>query len=206
LNWHIFSNLNHKPEKFKAQLDKVKKLIEDNKLKSMMVICSIDCWGPDLEYVRYGLNIDWADKNILTLINTPGVDLQIHATITALSMPSMYLLAEKVIEWKRMKNSISFHWNTIHTPVCFDIYHFGNHFLKDVDRLIEVLKSDHMQPYQDTIYGIRAKMETSVVNRMQVNRLYQFLNELDVRRKDDWKNRLPKISEMMKEIIGISNV
>ena len=206
LSWHIFSNLNHKPEKFKAQLDKVKKLIEENKLKSMMVVCSIDCWGPDLEYVRYGLNIDWADKNILTLINTPGVDLQIHATITALSMPSMYLLAEKVIEWKRMKNSISFHWNTIHTPVCFDIYHFGNHFIKDVDKLIEVLKSDNMQPYQDTIYGIRAKMETSVVNRMQVNRLYQFLNELDVRRKDDWKKRFPEISVMMKEIIGIPNV
>jgi hypothetical protein len=49
-------------------------------------------------------------------------------------------------------------------------------------------------------------METSVVNRMQVNRLYQFLNELDVRRKDDWKKRFPEISVMMKEIIGIPNV
>jgi hypothetical protein len=46
-------------------------------------------------------------------------------------------------------------------------------------------------------------MESSQVNRMQVNRLYQFLNELDVRRKDDWKKRFTRVSGLMEDIIGI---
>lgn len=205
LTWHIFSNLNHKPEKFKSQLDKVNKLIEDKKLKGMMVVCSIDCWGPDLEYVRYGLNIDWAEKNILTLLETSGVEIQIHATITALSMPSMYILAQKVAEWQKIK-PVFFHWNTVHTPACFDIYHFGDSFINDIDKLIEVLKSGQMHNFQDTVYGIRAKMLSSQVNKEQVNNLYQFLNDLDVRRKDDWKNRLKHVAGIMEEIIGKINV
>lgn len=205
LTWHIFSNLNHKPEKFKSQLDKVKKLIEEKKLKGMMVVCSIDCWGPDLEYVRYGLNIEYAEKNILTLLNIEGVEIQVHATITALSMPSMYLLAEKIAEWQKIK-PVFFHWNTVHTPVCFDIYHFGEYFIKDIDRLIDVLKSGTMHNFQDTVYGIRAKMQASKIDKEQVNNLYQFLNDLDVRRKDNWKNRLPHIAGIMEEIIGITNV
>ena len=63
----LFTNLNHEPIKFKKKLDKVNRLIEEKKIKNMEVVCSIDCWGPDLEYVRYGLNLDWAEKNIETL-------------------------------------------------------------------------------------------------------------------------------------------
>jgi len=207
LSWHIFSNLNHEPGKFRGKLDKVNKLIEEKKLKSMMIICSIDCWGPDLEYVRYGLNIDWAEKNILTLLNCSGVDIQVHATITALSMPSMYILAEKIREWSKIK-AIHFHWNTVHTPACFDIYHFGDEFVKDMDRFIDVIKSEKSENMlvQDTVYGIRAKMLSSQIDKTQVNNLYQFLNELDVRRRDDWRKRLPHIATIMEDIIGKTNV
>jgi len=205
LNWHIFSNLNHEPGKFKSKIDKVRKLIYEKKIKSMMVVCSIDCWGPDLEYVRYGLNMEWAEKNILTMLDTAGVEVQIHSTITALSMPSFYLLAEKVKEWKKIKH-ITFHWNTVVVPNCFDVYHFGDLFLEDLDKFIDVIKDNNMLSYQDTVYGIRAKMQSSEVNKEQVYNLYQFLNDLDVRRKDDWKNRFKKVANMMESIIGKTDV
>jgi hypothetical protein len=202
LTWHIFTNLNHEPQKFKNKLEKVNRLIEEQKLKRMDVVCSVDCWGPDLEYVRYGLNTEWADKNMVTLLNAPGVEVQIHATITALSMPSMYLLAEKVIGWQQIKPKLFFHWNTIHTPECFDIYNFGDIFVKDLDRLVDTLKQSKMHDFQDTIYGIRSKMLTSQVNKDQVYNLYHFLNDLDVRRKDDWKKRLPYVAGIMEQILN----
>jgi hypothetical protein len=201
LKWHIFTNLNHEPQKFASKLSKVNKLILEKKIKGMEVVCSIDCWGPDLEYVRYGLNGAWAEQNILTLLHAEGVEVQLHATITALSMPSMYLLAQKVGEWQQIKQKLFFHWNTVHTPECFDIYHFGDRFVKDVDRLIEALKANSMHDFQNTIYGIRTKMLSSKIDKKQVADLYNFLNDLDVRRKDDWKNRLPHIASIMQDII-----
>lgn len=202
LQWHIFSNLNHEPSKFKSKLDKVNKLIEEKKIKNMEVVCSIDCWGPDLEYVRYGLNLEWAEKNIQTLLYAPGVKVQLHATMTALSIPSMYLLAEKVVEWQKIKPKLFFHWNTVHTPECFDVYHFGDRFVTDIDKMIDTLKSSRMHDFQNTIYGIRSKMLTSSINKEQINNLYNFLNDLDHRRKEDWKNRLPYVAGIMEEIIG----
>lgn len=201
LNWHIFSNLNHDPLKFQIKIDKVRKLIYEKKIKSMQVICSIDCWGPELEYIRYGLNMDWAEKNILIMLKTMGVEVQIHSTVTALSMPSFYKLAEKVREWKKIKH-VTFHWNTVVIPQCFDIYNFGNVFVEDLNKFIEVIKDKNMLSYQDTVYGIRAKMLSSNVNKKEICNLYEFLNDLDIRRKDDWKKRLPRVASIMQDIIN----
>lgn len=202
LKWDIFTNLNHDPKKFKEKIEKVQALIENNKLKSMEFICSIDCWGPDVEYVRYGFNIEQAEKNINMILDTPGITIQIHATITALSLPSMYLLADKVNEWEKKKKML-FHWNTVTAPKCFDIYNFGDHLLKDIDFFIERLKSYHpIEANQNSIYGIRTRIMHSTVNVEQVKNLYGYLEELDVRRNDNWKARLPYIAGVMEKIIN----
>ena len=205
LTWDIFTNLNHQPDKFKGKLDKVGRLIKEKKLKSMKVVVSIDCWGPELAYIRYGLNLQHAEKNIIAMLETPGVEVNIHATITALSLPTMHELVKKICLWE-MKKPIKFNWNTITSPPCFDIYNFGDTFLADMDRFIKELKITYIHPEQETIYGIRSRMETSQVNPTEVNKLYEFLNELDVRRNDDWKARFPRVSTIMQEIIQNNDV
>lgn len=205
LTWDIFTNLNHNPERFKQKLERVAKLIDQKKLKSMKTVVSIDCWGKDLEYVRYGLNLETAEKNINTLLDTDGVEVNIHATITALSLPSMFELARKIGTWQ-MKKPIAFNWNTITSPPCFDIYHFGDAFLEDIDNFIRELKIIYLHPEQETIFGIRKRMETSSVNKTEVNNLYMFLNELDVRRGDDWKSKFPQVATIMQNIIGKNDV
>lgn len=203
LTWDIFTNLNHDTDKFKAKVDKISKLINEKKLKGLKFICSIDCWGPDVEYVRYGFNMNNAEQNMNLLLETNGVDADVHATMSVLSLPSMYLLAEKVNEWGRKKH-VALGWNTITYPPCFDIYHFGNYFLKDLDKFISTLeKSDTygFKAQQKTIYGIRSRMAEAKPNVEQVEKLYGFLEELDVRRKEDWKSRFPEVANAMKEVI-----
>ena len=46
LIYRSFSNLKHDPIKFKEKIQRVQNLIDQDKLKRMEVVCSIDCWGP----------------------------------------------------------------------------------------------------------------------------------------------------------------
>lgn len=201
LQWDIFTNLNHDTEKFRIKIEKIKNLIKDKKLKSMKLVCSIDCWGPDVEYVRYGFEQHTAEKNMELILETDGIEVQIHATITPLSLPSMYLLAKKWKEWSK-KKFIDFHWNTVVAPACFDVYNFGSHLISYVDKFIEEM-TEHgpLRLNQETIIGIKKRMEQAQINENEVINLYKFLNQLDLRRNEDWKSRFPDIVNKMKLVL-----
>lgn len=202
LRWDIFTNLKHDNDKFLIKVEKMKKLFNEGKIKNIQFICSIDCWGPDVEYVRYGFDMNVAEKNINILLADDNINVQIHATISALSLPSMYLLGEKVNEWNnKSKNHIHFHWNTIVLPTCFDIYNLGNKFVSYVDRFIETLEQP-VKKHQETILGIRTRMLNSEVNVTEVKKLYGFLDELDLRRNENWKTRFPEVANILTEIIN----
>jgi organic radical activating enzyme len=200
LQWDIFTNLKHDNDKFLVKINKIKKLLSEKKIKGIQFICSMDCWGPDVEYVRYGFNMEVAEKNMNLLLETEGVDVQVHATISALSIPSMYLLGEKIREWKN-KKPVVFHWNTIVNPNCFDIYNFGSYFVDYVDKFINTLDTP-VPENQRTILGIKNRMLNSTVNKEQVSLLYGYLNELDLRRNENWKERFPEVAEIIKRIIN----
>lgn len=201
LYWDIFTNMNHDNDKLAIKIEKIKKLLTDKKLKGIRFICSIDCWGPDVEYVRYGFNLENAEKNMNLLLATPGIDIQIHATISALSLPSMHLLGQKVKEWNSVK-PMFFHWNTITSPACFDIYNFGDSLVEYVDKFIETLDNP-IPVHQRTILGIKTRMLSSKVNINEITNLYGFLTELDKRRNENWKQRFPQIVEIINKITNV---
>lgn len=201
LQWEIFTNLNHDTEKLKAKIKKISSLLENNKIKAMQFTCSIDSWGPDIEYIRYGLNLKNAEDNINVILDIPGIEMSIHATMTALSLPSMHLLATKVAEWSK-KKFVPFHWNTVTGPACFDVYVFGDTLLEYLNTFIDTLEGIGLEPNQHTIYGIRTRMEHSKPDKEQIAMLLGYLDEIDERRGVDWKNQFPQISAIINKIIG----
>ena len=194
LQFDIFTNLNHDNTKLIVKVEKLKTLILNKKIKGVQFICSIDCWGPDVEYVRYGFNIEKAEKNMQLLLDTSNIAVQVHATMSALSLPSMYMLGEKVNEWKQ-KKPIFFHWNTIMAPSCFNVYHFGDTLLQYLDRFMETLDTP-LAVYQKSILGIKTRMENSPINMNEINALFGFLDELDQRRGLNWRAQFPQIAEI----------
>jgi hypothetical protein len=193
LQFDIFTNLNHDNDKLKIKLEKIHNLIQENKIKGIQFICSIDCWGPDVEYVRYGFDMEKAEKNMLMLLESKDIAVQVHATISALSLPSMYQLGQKVNEWK-LKKPIFFHWNTIMAPSCFNVYHFGNTLVPYLEKFIDTLDNP-IPDYQKSILGVRTRMLNSSININEINQLFGFLDELDQRRKLDWRTQFNQIVE-----------
>ena len=200
LIWRVFTNMNHNPTKFKEKINRIQQLIDNKKIKSMDFVCSIDCWGPEVEYARYGLNLEECEENMNTILNANGIGILIHSTLSALTVPTLYQLCEKVMEWKQHKKII-FGWNTVVRPECFDVYHFGHHLAPYIDKALEVFeKNGGLQDYQKYLLGIKQRMIETPINIEGIDNLVGFLDDLDIRRNDDWKSRFPQITQLIQEI------
>ena len=57
----LFSNLTIQHENFKKQIDQLQQLKITSNLNQINLIGSLDCWGPQAEYIRNGLNLKLFD-------------------------------------------------------------------------------------------------------------------------------------------------
>jgi hypothetical protein len=204
LIWRIFSNLKHDTAKFKEKIDRVQKLVDDGRIKRLEITASIDCWGPQLEYARYGLELENCEANINTVLSSPGVTLQLHATMTPVTLTSFYELLDKICgDWIIKKPSVNMNWNTVVRPDCFNVYNFGKYLVPYIDKAIETLLSYDEYKYAkevDSLNGIKKQMLNTPVNLTGVNNLVGFLDDLDARRNLDWKKIYPDIVEIIDTI------
>jgi len=198
LIWRIFTNGNHPPDKFREKIKRIQRLVDEKKIQRMDIQCSIDCWGDEVEYARYGLKMDVFEENMNTLLEFPGVGVLVHSTLTPVTLPTFYQLVEKNIEWCKRKR-VYFTWNTVQMPVIFNPYHFGPHLVPYVDKGLDILAQygDEYKKEWDHLNGIKQQMLSSEVNLQHVNDLRGFLDDIDVRRKLDWKKLYPQIDELM---------
>ena len=210
LVWNVFTNMNHAPEKFKEKIQKIQELVDANKIQKMRLTCSVDCWGEEVEYVRAGFNMEQCEHNMQTLLSTTGIEIAIHATLTALTIPTLYKLIDKIIVWREQR-FIEFGWNTVQSPKCFSPYNFGEHlaeyidlaeqsFIKKSDKDLTQFQINHDQTHLDILRGIKKQLLSASVNKIEVNNLVGFLNDLDIRRKQDWKSIFPNIIEIVSKI------
>jgi hypothetical protein len=204
LTWRVFTNLNHPPAKFREKIERVQRLVDEQKIKRMDFVCSIDCWGPEVEYARYGLNLEEAEQNIMTLVENPTVGILFHATLTALTMPTLYQLIEKIIGWKENRE-LSFNWNTVVRPDCFNPYNFGHNLTPFIDRALAVLEKhgDRFDKEKTHLTGIKQQLLATPVNPESVNNLAGFLDDIDKRRNykaGNWRELFPYIVNIIDDI------
>ena len=201
LEWRIFSNLKHDSVKFKEKIDRVRDLIANKKIRSMEIVASLDCWGPEIEYARYGVKIDEWERNMLTVLNTEGIGISVHSTITPLTLPSMYQLFEKIAEWRKIK-MVRYSWNTVVRPEIFNPYNFGPHLIPHIDRVLESLPpvEEWEQPQVEYFKGIRQQMSKSTVDKKQIQDLVGFLSDIDARRRLNWQETFPSIASLVNEL------
>ena len=60
-----------------------------SRLKQIQITGSLDCWGPEAEYVRKNLDLALFVKNFEYLLNNTDFVLTINSALTTLSVPSM---------------------------------------------------------------------------------------------------------------------
>lgn len=195
-NFKIFSNLKHNPIKFKEKIDRISKLIEQNKLESFEIVCSMDCWGPQAEFARFGMDLVEWETNFNTLLTSPLVKISVHSTITPVTLPTMGEFYRKIIEWNKIKK-VDFGWNTVARPTFMNPENLGHHakvFFEDL--LSAVPEEDHRKLY---LYGFEKQVTTHEVDKTQLKRLRNYLDKIDQRRDTDWRSIYPYLVEVFEK-------
>ena len=84
---------------------RLKAIMKEKKIFRFMLFPSIDSWGPQAEYIRYGLNTKEFEENLREILTEiPDVLVSFIVTMNALSPFNIKTLLEKFLEWERKYN------------------------------------------------------------------------------------------------------
>jgi hypothetical protein len=200
LKLQIFTNLNVKLDKLQTIVQRVKTMIDQNKLREFEIIASLDCWGAPQEYVRYPLNLVSWEKNFEYLLSQHWINLIVSSTVTPLTIKTLPDLLQRINQWNQQR-PIYHYQNSVNGPSYMFIDIFGDLFVKDFDRALELKPTATPEQIASKNYlqGIAQQSASHPPNLSEIVKLFDFLNEIDRRRNTDWTQVFPwLISEFAK--------
>ena len=204
LEFNVISNLMIDHEKFVFNIERIKKLVANKKIKRFDLTASIDCWGPEQEYVRYGLDLDLWCKNFEYLTKQSWITLNINQTLSALTVKTVPGLL-KYINALRDQREIGHYFST--TVMTHDFLHpgiFGAQFFNnDFETILSCMPADTWQQKEAIKYmqGIQKELNSCTRDQKKINQLGIFLDEIDRRRKLNWRNTFPWLEKEITHVV-----
>ena len=201
---NIVTNLMVSTERLQAYVDRFKDLLVARKLKRVDITCSIDCAGPEQEYVRYGLNWTQWEENFKLLMKHRWLYLTINQTISALTIKTMPEFLVKFAKWR--ENRKIGHWfsGIYPDPSYMKAEIFGNlEFAEDAEKVLQLLPrvTEEDQVAYDYMQGIFAQILASEPNYNEIAKLIVFLDEKDRRRGTSWPELFPWLERYRKYVV-----
>jgi organic radical activating enzyme len=202
--FEIITNLMVPFSTLENKVSKIKHIMSQKKLKRFDVTVSIDCWGKQQEYVRYGLELNTWLENFKFLLSQKWIKLNINQTISVLTIKTMPDLIEKLIEWRKVRPIGHYFSVTEPGPSYLRPNIFGRGvFDKDFEHVLHLMPNsteDEKRAYQ-YMSGIANEIESSLINKSEINKLFVFLNEKDRRRNTNWRTLFPWLTEFENYVV-----
>lgn len=201
---NIVTNLMVSRPRLEQFVEKFKKLLTKRALKRVDLTCSIDCLGPEQEYVRNGIKLDQWEENFNFLLTHKWLTLNINQTIIPLTIKTMPGLLTKLAEW-RTQRPVG-HFFSAGEPVPdylnLDIFD-GNVFEQDIATIMSLLPVTTEQDRSAYNYmeGILSQVANAKQNPEQIKNLAVYLDELDRRRNTNWKEVFPWLEKEYKNVV-----
>jgi organic radical activating enzyme len=198
----IFSNLKIEHQKFKKILDQLSVFRKKNKVECITLICSIDCWNEEQEYIRTGINLKQWEENFNLLVKEyPDIEIQLHSTITNIGLTTMFKLLEKRKYYQTFrKDNISHSFSFVDgKPFLHPRIFPDNFFDDDFDRMIEIILSDmttNDSPIKlEKLRGFKKYLNNCPYQPELVTQLKEFLDIIDRRRGLNWRETFPWLAK-----------
>jgi organic radical activating enzyme len=186
----IFTNLKTSKQKLQSYIDKFLQLIEDKKIGSLQITASLDCWGPEAEYIRTGLDLKQWEENFIYILNQKDITVTVNAAITNIGLKTLPDLIDKIIEWNKI-NPVYFWFMPVTTPSYLVPNIFGKYFSKDLNRSLVKFDQINYLNQKDYFVGIIKEIYSNKQNDKEIKKLLIFLDEMDRRRKTNWRQLFP---------------
>jgi organic radical activating enzyme len=204
LEFNIVSNLMIKPENFKLQISRIKEIVKKRKIARFDLTASIDCWGPEQEYVRYGLDLDVWKNNFEYLVSEKWITLSINQTISSLTVKTIPKLLSYVNLYR--KNRKIGHYMSMATTT-YDFLHpriFGKGFFNnEFTNIINIMHEETWQQKEAKTHllGIKTYLDNCDRNQVEINKLSVYLDEIDRRRNTNWRTTFPWLEKEVTDVV-----
>lgn len=204
LELNVVSNLMINPERFSGILTRIRSLLAQRKLARFDLTASIDSFGPEQEYVRYGLDLEVWRKNFEQAVDQRWIYLNINQVLSVLTLQQVPDLLQ-YINQHRQTRPIHHHFGTPVTP--HDFLHpaiFGSGYFDSVfDQILEAMPTDTDQQRTacDYMLGIQSQINAGNRNQLAIDRLAVYLDEIDRRRGLDWRRTFTWLAKEIKHVV-----
>jgi MoaA/NifB/PqqE/SkfB family radical SAM enzyme len=193
LEFNIVTNLMISKERLSKHIEQFKQLLAKRKLGRLDITVSIDCWGPQQEYVRWGLDLTQWKENFEYLIEQRWIKLNINNTLSALTIKTLPDLLEIINEYAKNRK-IEHYFSSVIYPSYLHYNILGStEFQEDFQKILKLMETKtwrgtHAQTYMQ---GLVATNTNSVYNKEETLKLITYLIELDRRRNTNWREIFP---------------
>ena len=222
LKFAINSNLGVDDFLIDKLIEKLTRIIDEDRVKEVIIFTSTDAWGKHAEYIRYGMNFDKFWMNIQKLLRAiPKLTITIMSTYNIFSPFSYNELIKNVYEIKREFNNGQRYW--LH-PVLLDT----SYLRYPKHQSVKLLVDEHKELILDNaktalFYGVTTfdnkNMGITETEIRKIKRIYDwatsptnddinfdrrnfinFVSEHDRRRGTNFEEIFPLLSKTIKNI------
>lgn len=205
LIFSMFSNLNIDVERFERLFEKMQRLVDNGCVWKFQITASLDCWFPEVEYVRFGLDGELFRRNFEKLVEMPWISLSVNSAVTSLTIKAMPDFLEYLDKCDRRRAAIGADpidrsYNLVSDPRHKDraILIGGNTYDKDFDKIIEILEKSliHRPEEIEHIKSLKHMISSYPLNHNGISNLKEHLDELDSRRNTNWRLVFPWLDQL----------
>lgn len=195
----INTNLNASTTTVQRYVETCKDLVLKHKIKRADIQVSLDCWGPQQEFIRYGLDLAQWQKNFEYLIQHRWLHIGVHQVVTNLSLATVNDLQQIIAQYKKQNPRIT---QNYHLPDAHkEIYHpeiFGGDFWRSTLDQIEnefSVTTEFDRQCLERLRGIKQSILAGQPDSHRLTLLKHSLDQLDHRRGTDWRSLFPAIDQ-----------
>ena len=103
LTINLITNMMIPHHRFVEKMQRVKELVDSQAIYMLELTASLDCWGPEQEYVRHGLDLNTWRQNFEYMLDKSWCKLSIHSCISSLTIKTLPELIRQINHWDKSK-------------------------------------------------------------------------------------------------------
>jgi hypothetical protein len=216
LELNINSNLGTKNILIDRLAIKVKKLVDEGKIKAFKLFTSLDTWGERAEYIRTGLDLKLWEENFHTYVTKSQSPVTFMVTFNIFSVTSFKSLLEKFLEWRKLygwdearkEHIIRFDTPYLRDPIQYDMNILPKEqFMPYMYEALSFMKDNLNDDRSDSFTTVEYEKFKRVVDYMAETvytddkliegrrDFYNWFNELDDRRENDLLTVYPEMRD-----------
>jgi len=193
LQFCIFSNLNVPDSAWDRYIPRIRDLQAAGNIQVFDLTASIDCWGPEQEFVRTGLNLERFEQRFAWASEQDSwLRLNANQTVTAMTVRTMPDLIKKIDQYSQHKH-IGHYFQFYTGPQMFQHpkTYAWDFWAKDFERILAAMpqRTADQQEAIPRMQGLQSLLQQQTSHNYQdIDRLLIYLDEMDRRRGTNWRD------------------